>query len=217
MTDTPYHARRVWDPVLRILHWWIAITVLLQIALGSVVLAEEPLGLAESGEEGLVTIHAIVGYVFGAGVLARILWLFLAPGSGSWRDILPVSAAQRRGLATTVAYYLRGFRGEPPFYRAHNPLAGVAYAGFFLIAASQAITGATLFTGGEAITETWETVHETGYWLIVIFIIAHLAMVAVHEIKDRRSLVSAMINGRKLFTPDELQAHPEAQSEEEIR
>ena len=42
MTDPPYHARRVWDPVLRILHWWIAITVLLQIALGSVVLAEEP-------------------------------------------------------------------------------------------------------------------------------------------------------------------------------
>jgi Ni/Fe-hydrogenase 1 B-type cytochrome subunit len=217
MADTPYYARRVWDPVLRIIHWWVAIAVLLQFALGSVILSEEGLGLSEGGEEILVTIHAIVGYAFGAGILARLLWLFLAPGSGSWRDVLPISQQQWRGLTATLKYYLGGFRGEPPFYRAHNPLAGLVYAIFFLIAATQAVTGATMFTGGEGIGETWEEIHEIGFWLIVAFVVAHLVMVAVHEIKERRSIVSAMINGRKLFTEQELTEHPEAQSEEEIR
>ena len=217
MDDTAYYARRVWDPVLRILHWWIAITVLIQIALGSFLLAEEGLGLAEKGEQGLVTIHASVGYLFGGGILARILWLFLAPGSGSWRDILPVSTNQRRTLLATIGFYLRGFRGNAPFYRAHNPLAGVVYAGFFLIAAAQAVTGASLFTGGENLGETWETIHEIGFWLIAVFVVAHLLMVAVHEIHERRSLVSAMVHGRKMFPREELDQHPETQSEEEIR
>ena len=42
-------------------------------------------------------------------------------------------------------------------------------------------------------------------------------MAAVHEVTARRALVSAMINGRKVFTEQELTEHPEAQSEEEIR
>lgn len=215
MPDHTYHARRVWDPVVRILHWWMAITVLIQIALGSMFLAEDALGITEAGEEGLKVVHATVGYLFGAGLLARILWLFFAPGSGSWRDLLPVSHNQWSALGATATFYIKGFRGEPPFYRAHNPLAGLVYAAFFIIAAVQVITGATIFTASD-LGEGWEEVHEIGFWLIVVYIIAHWVMVAVHEITEHRSLASAMIHGRKLFTAEELEHHSEANQEEEL-
>ncbi|SCY13390.1 cytochrome b/b6 domain-containing protein [Thiohalorhabdus denitrificans] len=217
MEDTPLYGRRVWDPVLRILHWWIAIAVLIQFALGGVILAEDSLGLSEGGEESLVTIHATVGYIFGAGLLARILWLFLAPGSGSWRDVLPHTAAQWGAVTATARHYLRGFRGTAPFYRAHNPLAGLAYAAFLVVGISQVVTGATMFTSSVELGEAWEEIHEIGFWIILAFVILHLAMVALHELTEGRSLVSAMIHGRKHFTAEELEQHPEAQQEEEIR
>lgn len=218
MAEDAYYRRRVWEPVVRVLHWWMAITLLVQFALAGVILAEDGLGLSEAGEHGLVTVHAVFGFAFGAGLLARILWLFLAPGSASWRDLLPLTASQRQTLRATARHYLGGFRGEAPFYRAHNPLAGLAYTAFFVVGASQVITGAGLFTLGEdRLGEAWEEVHEIGFWLLAIFVVAHLVMVAVHDLTERRGLVSAMINGRKLFTIEELERHPEAQDEEELK
>lgn len=215
MADTPLYRRPVWDPVVRILHWWMAITLLVQFALGGIILAENALGLSEAGEHGLITVHATFGSAFGAGLLVRILWLFLAPGTGSWRDLLPVTAEQRRTLRATAAHYLSGLRGEGPFYRAHNPLAGIAYVGFFLVGACQVTTGLSLFLlGEEKLGEAWEEVHGIGFWLIVVFVVAHLVMVAVHELTERRGFVSAMIGGSKLFTDEELRAHPELESEE---
>ncbi|MFA9461962.1 cytochrome b/b6 domain-containing protein [Thiohalorhabdus sp. Cl-TMA] len=217
MEDTPVYGRRVWDPVVRILHWWIALAVLAQFALGAMIMGEHTLGLSEDGEHLLVTIHASIGYVFGAGLLARILWLFIAPGSGSWRDVLPHTSDQWQTARATIRHYLRGFRGERPFYRAHNPLAGLAYAAFLVVGLSQVTTGATMFTSPSELGELWEAVHETGFWIILGFVVLHLVMVAVHEVTERRSLVSAMIHGRKYFTAEELEAHPEARNEEEIR
>ncbi|HKJ89175.1 MAG TPA: cytochrome b/b6 domain-containing protein, partial [Gammaproteobacteria bacterium] len=61
MEDTPLYGRTVWDPVLRIIHWWMAITVSAQFALGGMIL----------GEDTLALIHSSVGYLFGASLLAR--------------------------------------------------------------------------------------------------------------------------------------------------
>jgi Ni/Fe-hydrogenase 1 B-type cytochrome subunit len=217
MSDTPLYARRVWDPVLRILHWWNALGVLLMIALGSVILAEDALGLSEAGEEGLVLVHGSVGFALGAGILARWLWLFLTPGTASWRDLLPLSAKQRTTLAATARYYLGGFRGEPPFYRAHNPLAGLAYLAFFIIAAVQIITGAVMFTSQKELAEAWEEIHEVGFFLIAAYVVIHLVMVFVHDAKEHHGLASSMISGNKLFTEREFQEHPESQADEELQ
>lgn len=216
MSDTPLYARRVWDPVLRILHWWNALGVLLMIALGSVILTEDALGLSEVGEEALVMVHGSVGFALAAGILARILWLFVTPGSASWRDILPLSAKQRATAVATLRYYLKGLRSEPPFYRAHNPLAGLAYATFFVIAAVQVATGAILFSSQGELAEAWEKVHEVGFFLIAAYVVIHIVMVFVHDAKEHHGLASAMISGRKLFTEREFQEHPESQADEEM-
>lgn len=65
--------------------------------------------------------------------------------------------------------------------------------------------------------EAWEEVHGIGFWLIAPYAPAHLVMVAVHALAERPGLIPAMVNRRKLFAGEELERHPEAQTEEELR
>ncbi len=105
-------------------------------------------------------------------------------------------------------------------YFAHNALAGIVYAAFFLIATVQALSGASIYllapergaayaheahAQGAGWPPAWlEELHEIGAVLILLYILAHWTMIAVHEIKESRGLASSMISGRKFFTDEEL-------------
>ncbi len=45
--------------------------------------------------------------------------------------------------------------------------------------------------------------HLAGALLIAAFMIAHLAMLITHELKETRALASSMISGNKFFTDEE--------------
>ena len=87
-----YRYHSVWDPLLRGLHWWMVVTLLTQIALGVAIMlfGEE---LSEAGEETLLTLHTLFGYLFGAGLITRILWLLIGTPTARLRDMLPISKA----------------------------------------------------------------------------------------------------------------------------
>ncbi|MBI5682044.1 MAG: cytochrome b/b6 domain-containing protein [Deltaproteobacteria bacterium] len=93
--EKPYFLYTVWDPIVRVLHWWNAITLFSQIITGSIILI---FGSEIHGgiRDNLVNIHSISGYMFAAGVFTRILWLFIGPPSAKWRDLLPLTSAQRK-------------------------------------------------------------------------------------------------------------------------
>lgn len=206
MTEPAYKFRPVWDPLLRSLHWWNVLTLLMQIASGSVILFYGE-GITGPHRQVLVNLHAFTGYMFGAGLLTRILWLFTGPPSASWRDILPVTRHKRRVLVETLGYYAGGLRGAPPLYLAHNPFAGVVYAVFFVVAAIQVTTGSfTLNMPADLRGDSlYLTLHVLGYFFLVFYVIAHVFAVFVHEIVERHSLISAMVNGTKAFTDGEWQ------------
>lgn len=208
-----YHA--VWDPVLRFLHWWNAALMAIMLTTGIVfVIAGHD--LKEETEAAVATAHAIAGFLLGAGIFARVLWLFIGPPTARWTDMLPLSAGQRRVFAGTIGYYLKGLRGDPPLYLGHNPLAGAAYLGFLALASVQVVSGAIFLGLPEALRgkSISHELHEIGFFLILVFIAAHLAAVFAHEAKERHGLVSAMIHGRKAFTEGERELliceHPEA-------
>ena len=143
-----YRYHSVWDPLLRGLHWWMVVTLLTQIALGVAIMlfGEE---LSEAGEETLLTLHTLFGYLFGAGLITRILWLLIGTPTARLGDMLPISKAKRAEFFSTIRYYLSFLKGEAPLYKAHNAFAGVVYAAFFLIASVQVVTG-YLLLGEEA-------------------------------------------------------------------
>ncbi len=220
----PYRPVHVWNGLIRLTHWVNALCVICLLLIGGLIWAREPLGIAEHVEEAMIDVHAAIGFVFAAFLLARLGYALAGPpGPGHWRDILPLDAWRRQELMDTLRFYLGGFRGRGPVYFAHNALAGIAYAGFFLLALSQIMTGATMYLLGPAMPEAaahaahehvpqagqwppaWLHVpHEIGALLIAVFILAHLLMLVVHELLETRGLASSMISGNKFFTEEEL-------------
>lgn len=213
MNEKTFRFLPAWDPVLRFLHWWNAASMTAMVTMGVVFMVCGH-SLPEAAKASLISMHSAVGFLFGAGVLARVLWLFIGPGTSRWTDMLPISAHHRGVFADTVRFYLRGFKGEPPLYLAHNSFAGVVYLGFFVLAVIQVVSGSVLLglpekMRGKAISHE---MHETVFFLILLYIAAHLAAVFLHELKERHGIVSSMIHGKKTFTDDEreriLEAHP---------
>ncbi|MDD5375262.1 cytochrome b/b6 domain-containing protein [Acidithiobacillus sp.] len=206
-TDTRYILHPVWDPLLRTLHWWLALTIMAQFTSGATLLT---LGddMSDALMEKIDIVHDYGGYAFAAGLALRIVWLFVGPPTACWRDLLPMTSAQRRIWRETLACYLSRFRRPISPYRGHNAFAGPAYLAFFVIAAAQVILGITLslMSDNEAMTSPLMTVHEWGFFLLLAFVMVHVALVIAHEIAGRHGLVSAMIHGHKGFTESEHQA-----------
>lgn len=204
MKEEAYIFHPVWDPILRGLHWWNALTLFLQIITGSIILAFGE-GLREAPLGTLINIHTLFGYLFAAGLFTRILWLFIGPPTARWWDLLPLTARQRMVLMDTLRYYVSLLRGTPPLYLAHNPFAGIVYLLFFLLAGIQVVTGVvTLNTPedlrGGSLAFGW---HGIGYYLVIFYIVAHISAVFIHEWAERHGLIGAMIHGSKTFTDEE--------------
>lgn len=204
--DKSYIFRPVWDILLRALHWWNAVTLLVQVTLGAVITSftkETP----ETFEETFLTLHTVFGYLFAAGLFTRILWLFVGPPSARWQDLLPVTKGQRRVFWETLRFYAGFFKGAPPLYRGHNPFAGVIYAAFFVAAAVQVALGSALLTMTEKERDgsVFLEIHEFFYFFIILYIFAHVFAIVVHELTERKGLISAMVHGEKSFTEEELE------------
>ncbi|MHB8247569.1 MAG: cytochrome b/b6 domain-containing protein [Acidithiobacillus sp.] len=205
-TDTRYILHPVWDPLLRALHWWMALAIMAQFTSGTILLTlGNDMSDALMGKIDIV--HYYGGYAFAAGLVLRIIWLFVGPPTARWRDLLPLTPAQRRIWRETLLCYLSGFRRPISAYRGHNAFAGPAYLAFFVIAAAQVILGITLslMSDSEAMTSPLMTIHEWGFFLLLAFVIIHVALVIAHEIAGRHGLISAMIHGHKGFTEPEYQ------------
>lgn len=143
MSELEYRYYTVWDPLLRGLHWWNALTLLALVALGTAGLF---LGDALEGplHDTLTYTHALFGYLFGAGLLARLLWLFVGPREARLGDLLPMGHTGRNLFFATIRYYLSLLRGTPPIYKGHNTFAGVIYVAFFVVASIQVFSGVTM-------------------------------------------------------------------------
>ncbi|HKI62580.1 MAG TPA: cytochrome b/b6 domain-containing protein [Mariprofundaceae bacterium] len=213
----------VWDGLVRITHWINAFAVLLLLPLGAVLFGREWLGISKPHVETLINIHASIGFLLAASLTIRIAYLLAGEGVASWRDVVPHTKAQFALGIATIRYYLSGCKGECPLYFAHNPLAGLAYTGFFLFAATQVITGAAMYllgdglipaahahAGHHAAANAWPPewlmdFHALIALLIGMFIVAHLSALALHDLVEKRGLASSMISGNKFFTDTEIE------------
>ncbi len=206
-TDTRYILHPVWDPLLRGLHWWLALAMMAQFTSGTILLTlGNDMSNVLMGKIDIV--HYYGGYAFAAGLVLRIIWLFVGPPAARWRDLLPLTPAQRRIWRETLFCYLSGFRRPISAYRGHNAFAGPAYLAFFLIAVAQIALGISLslMPGSEAMNSPLMVMHEWGFFLLLAFVIVHVVLVIAHEIAGRHGLISAMIHGHKGFTESEYQA-----------
>ncbi len=165
---------RVWDPVLRLCHWALALAVL----------------AAWLTRHGAGLWHEWIGYAAGAVVATRILWGFAGPGPARFSAFL-------RSPRATLRYARLALRREEPRHLAHNPLGGWMAAALLATAALTVATGA-LYATDRYWGEQWlEELHGASADALLGLAAAHLLGVAYTSLRHRENLVAAMLHGRK--------------------
>lgn len=202
---------RVWDPLVRIGHWTLALAFLI-----AYVTAEE-----------LEEVHVAAGYWVGAYVLVRTIWGFVGSRYACFSDFV-------RGPGAVFGYLRDLVRGKPAHYIGHNPAGGAMIVALLLCLAATVLTGliveadtenegpfaawlghpatrpaavpdvgseeqsANTGTGEEKGREsTYSEPHEFFANLSLGLVVLHLLGVLAGSVVHRENLPRAMITGRK--------------------
>ena len=169
---------KVWDALVRSLHWLLAAAVLTAWASGH-----------WSGR-WFDEIHHTAGYVAGAVVLVRLWWGLCGGRYARFSQFV-------RSPRVTWAYAQQLRTAREPRYIGHNPLGGWMLLALLATAVAVSLTG-FLFTTEWLWGYAWlSDLHAALAWLITALVIGHWAGVALTSWRHRENLVVAMLSGRK--------------------
>jgi Ni/Fe-hydrogenase 1 B-type cytochrome subunit len=196
MLHSNTQVRRVYDPLLRLLHWAIALSILALIATSQ---------LAEAFEDGpfentLWDLHILSGYGMTAALLARLLWSLVGPASARWRDLWHPAVWKDS---------LKKLRLPSAHRVGHDPIASLAYLFAYGMMALMVVTGlglaASEFNTGPLaawlgnagwVEDVMEDPHEFGFTLLLGFIGLHMAALVFHQLRGER-VAQSMVTGRQ--------------------
>ena len=165
---------RVWDPLVRILHWGVVAAFV----------------VAWFSHGGYLGLHRISGYVLTALVVVRVAWGFMGSTHARFADFV----AGPRKLAAYVGLALRG---REPRYVGHNPAGGAMIVVMLVLLAALCATGFVLDTPRHRDDRDFKQVHDLLTDVTVICVVLHLIGVAYASWRHRENLVAAMISGCK--------------------
>lgn len=184
-THTVVH---VWDPLVRIFHWTLALLI---------VLSWYSVDVAEDWME----YHMWSGYAVLTLVLLRIGWGFIGTTYARFGSFLHSPRAIAADLFSL-------HRREGRHFTGHTPLGGINIVLLLLCLLVQAGTG--LFANDDVFTEgplyrwvgkdtsDWLTmIHYYNFNVLLALIGLHIAAVFYHLIRRRENLIAPMLTGRK--------------------
>jgi cytochrome b len=167
-------AIRVWDPLVRILHWSLALGVIVAYA---------------TGDDGGAW-HERIGYVALAAAGLRVLWGFAGTRHARFGAFVPKPAG--------LARYVRELsRLREPRYVGHNPLGGVWIVGMLALVVAAGASGWALMLLGEDEYHWLEELHEGVAGTLLAAAAIHVAGVAWESLRHGENLARAMVTGRK--------------------
>lgn len=167
-------ALKVWDPLVRVAHWLLVLSIL----------------LAWLSKSGWGAWHERIGYFALAVIAVRIAWGFAGPGYARFSDFV-------RSPMQTLEYLRRILRGDEPRHLGHNPLGGWMIVALLLVTALVGLSG-WLYTTDRFWGVEWvETLHSTLADALVILAFVHVGGVLFGMYRHRENLVASMFHGRK--------------------
>ncbi len=205
METLTYRRQKVYDPILRLIHLWNGLAIVFLMA--TIWLSE----LFEKGvgEDTLWQLHIYIGYALVIGIVARLAWGIVGPRharfSDMWHPAVWWNAVRHFKLQV-----------KPRF--GHNTLASGAYLLVYLLLIIMAITGLglaaiehsmgpfnTLLGDMAWLEDVFEEPHELIYYLLMGFVVIHIAALMWHEHKDKAPLAQAMVTGYQYeIEPDDI-------------
>jgi cytochrome b len=185
-----YEQRKVWDPLIRVWHWLLVLTVVGGWLLG------------EYRDFDTIAYHMYLGYSTGGLLALRILWGFAGPRPVRFRALAVSPAALRK--------YLGGLlRRAPSGVAGHNPLGALSVIAMLGSLALQVITGLFseddgLFSEGplagmvsSGTRATLGSIHHQNAKVLLVLVGLHLAAIFFYLVWKRENLIRPMVTGWK--------------------
>jgi cytochrome b len=208
MDNLVYERRKVYDPLLRLIHTWNALAVVFLMITG---------GLADLFEHGadekaLWQIHIYLGYALILGLAARLAWGVVGPRHARFADMWHPAAWWQA---------LTRFALQTPPRYGHHPLASAVYLTVYGMLLTMAVTGLGLaaiehgagplapqLADSVWLKDAFEEPHEFIYGVLIAFVAAHLAALVWHEWKEKTPLAQSMVSGYQYqIKPSEGEPH----------
>lgn len=171
---------RVWDPLVRVLHWSLVAAVT----------------VSWLGSFAIPGAHLPAGYLALAIVGLRVLWGGLGSEYARFGQFV-------RGPRATWAYLAALRQGREPRYIGHNPLGAWMIVALLASVAGLALTGWLYTTDRFWGDATVELVHRALAWWLLLLVILHVGGVLFTGRRQREPLVRAMLSGRKRRPADD--------------
>jgi cytochrome b len=163
----------VWDPLVRLIHWSVALTILIN-----------------SFSDGERALHQWVGYAALGLVAIRLVWGLVGPGPARFSAFPPNPGAALRHLGNLIS-------GRHSIHLSHNPLGALMvyniWATIAILGATGYMMGTLRFFGIDWVKEA----HEIAYDWLLISIALHVAGVIYDSWRTHVPLLRAMIVGKK--------------------
>ncbi len=164
----------VWDPLVRLIHWSLALMILLN---GAFVDDESK-------------IHEWIGYVALGLVGLRLVWAVIGPQHARFLAFPPSPARAVRHVKAMLA-------GDRSVHLSHNPLGALMAYNIWGSVIVIGVTGFMMTTLPFFGVDWVEEVHEGVFNWLVFSIVHHVAGVAFDTWRSGVNLFRAMVNGRK--------------------
>jgi cytochrome b len=167
-------AIRVWDPLVRVLHWALVASV----------------AASWLTREGWGRPHEWIGYSALAIVAMRVAWGFTGPRYARFTAFV-------RSPTDVLRYAAAAVHGRAPRYIGHNPLGAWMIVALVLDVALVALSGwlytTDAFWGVEWVARTHDALAKS----LLVLIALHVLGVVATSLAHRENLAASMLHGRK--------------------
>ncbi len=170
---------RVWDPLVRLIHWALALTILLN---GAIL-----------DEDGMP--HEWIGYLAVALIAIRLLWGIVGTRNAGFTAFPPSIGRAKVHLRSILA-------GKSVVHLSHNPLGALMVYNLWLTVLALGVTGYMMTTTTFFGMEWVEEAHELFFGWLMISVGLHVAGVAFDTWWSGVNLVRAMVDGKKRIPRD---------------
>jgi len=175
----PTRAVRVWDPLVRLIHWGVAGAVLLN----ATIIEDES------------TAHELIGYIAVGLVAIRLVWGLIGPAHARFSPFPPNPMAPLPHIPDLL-------RGRKTVHLSHNPAGALMVYNLWGTIIGLGVTGYMMGSVRYFGLEWVEELHEGLFAWLMVSVALHLGGVLVGSFASRVNLVRAMIDGKKRLPPE---------------
>ena len=192
-------AQKVYDPFLRFLHWWNALSIF---SLMLTIWLKGFLTPLDNKKEILYNYHILIGYALTAGILARIIWGFIGPKHAKFKNMFRIK---------DYIQVLKTRKLNHKLNWGHDRYAGLLYIVLYILMIYQAYSGLYLAAKKYAMgplvnfvelnkektpfAEFIKDIHEVVFYVAMGFAALHIFMLIFHEITEKYPFTQSMFSG----------------------